>query len=266
MKKVLMVVAAVATLCSSSAFAQNVNLPEEGTFSTEVQFNPFGNEFDQFKLDEYKLKLRYFLTDKDALRLSVGLNFNKKNSPAILTEPKGDDVKPFEQDLYDYQNANSEDVTKTGGFSLDLGYERHFLKSGRIDLYAGAQIGIGLTWEKTNKVDCETYQQPDFDPDKSSTYSFYTKETETNKGGYFAFNAGVFTGIDFYIYKGLYVGTELGLNLNNKAYKDSETTITDNNPDVAAKDRVDTTKNTNNQSEFNLKFYVEPAIRLGWTF
>lgn len=266
MKKVLMLVATVAAMCSSSAFAQKVNLPAKGTFSTEVQVNPFGNDFDHFKLDDYKLKMRYFMTDKDALRLSVGLHFDKKNDPGSLTEPDGDDVKPFDRDFYNYKNDNNENVTKQGGFSLDLGYERHFLKTGRVDLYAGAEIGIGLNWSKSNIVEGRDFQKDDFDPDKSSTYSFYTVETETNDGGFFEFGAGVFTGIDFYIYKGLYIGTELGLNLNNRAYGDFEKTVTNNHPKAEAKDRVETTKETNNKSEFNLKFYVEPAIRLGWAF
>lgn len=264
-----MLVAAVATLCSSNASAQKVNLPKAGTVSTEVQFNPFDQNGKQFKLDA--LKLRYFLTDKDALRLSVGLGFNKVNNLDYNNYEEPDaDATQYEKDLYDFRTENDKDVTKTGHFTLDLGYERHFMKSGRIDLYAGAEIGIGLAWSKTNSVlgGIEANENTTLDPEKSNTYHSYTVESEAKGGNdaYFAVNAGVFTGIDFYVYKGLYVGAELGLNLNNKAYKDYEETSTNNSILVDDKDRVETVKYANNKSGFDLGFNITPTFRLGWTF
>ncbi|MGN1263832.1 MAG: hypothetical protein ACI4TW_07320 [Prevotella sp.] len=276
MKKIAMLVAAVATLCFGNAQAQNVNLPEAGTLSTEVQFNPFDQDGEQFKLDA--LKLRYFLTDVDAVRLKVGLNINNNNTLDLVEDP-GADATQYKKDAYNYTKDNAENRVKKGSFSIDLGYERHLLKDGRLDIYAGAEVGIELGWTKQKGVDCYySYDPANFDEDKPSTYSFFTKETEisgavydaTNNTmsdfGYTQIRAGVFTGLDFYLYKGLYVGTELGLKFKTTSYSDPEMTLTDNDPNAAAKDHVITTKWANNDSDTSLKFYIEPTIRLGWAF
>ena len=60
MKKIIMSIIVIA-MCSISAFSQNG--PVKGSFGTEVQFNPFDQNGEMFKLDG--LKFRYFLTDKE---------------------------------------------------------------------------------------------------------------------------------------------------------------------------------------------------------
>lgn len=252
MKKITMLVAAFAAMCSSSAFAQNVNLPAAGTISTEVQFNPFGQDNNHFSIEG--LKVRYFLTDVDAVRLTLGLNMSSNNNtPTVTSAPEG--ASTYDVNLVNYKKDNDEDKTNSGTFSLDLGYERHLLKSGRLDLYAGAQLGIEFAWSKTTSI----VGMGD------GVDKFWTQETETkNKTAYFAFGANVFTGIDFYLYKGLYVGTELGLSFNNKSYKDIETTFTDNDPN-ASTHSVSSTE-YNKKGNTDLGFYVEPSLRLGWTF
>lgn len=251
MKKITMLVAAFAAMCSSSAFAQNVNLPAAGTISTEVQFNPFGQDNNHFSIEG--LKVRYFLTDVDAVRLTLGLNMSSNNNTPTVTSASTASTEQVKWD--NYQKDNLENKTNSGNFSLDLGYERHLLKSGRLDLYAGAQLGVEFAWSKTTDVQCGTDYQDEF----------WTIETETkNKNAYFAFGAKVFTGIDFYLYKGLYVGTELGLSFNNKSYKDIETDVTDNTP--KADPRSYSTTEYNKKGNTDLGFYVEPSLRLGWTF
>lgn len=248
-----MLVAVAAAMCSSSALAQNVNLPAAGTLSTEVLFNPFNNG-DQFELNK-GVKLRYFLTDQDAVRLTVGLDMSNKNRPDQVTTP-GANATSYEKAWAAFQQENNEKKTKTGYFSLDLGYERHLVKSGRLDLYAGAQVGIKMAWYKETGVQCNPEYQSG-DPDEASSYKFTTIESEQTGGdnAYFQIGAGVFTGLDFYLYKGLYIGTELGLNFQNKSYKDIETTV--------GGDKVTT---PNDNSDTTLKFEIEPSLRLGWTF
>ncbi len=269
MKKIAMLVAAFATLCSGNALAQNVDLPSAGTLSTEVQFNPFDQKGEQFKLDA--LKFRYFLTDVDAVRLKLGLNLNNKNTLDLVREPASD-ASRFDKDFYNYTKDNAENRVKSGSFSIDLGYERHLLKDGRLDIYAGAELGLEFGWTKQKGVEC------DADYEDEDKYSFFTRETEVSGAvydmttntmsnfGYTQIRAGVFTGLDFYLYKGLYVGTELGLKFKTTSYSDPEMTVTDNDPDTAAKDHVKTTKWANNDSDTSLKIYIEPTIRLGWSF
>jgi hypothetical protein len=106
--------------------------------------------------------------------------------------------------------------------------------------------------------------------------------------------ANVFTGVDCYIYKGLYIGTELGISFkhgkseNGSYTRISNRTVTDDgtitvnkreefNSATGITDTRDLLDFTNNKkshtpainkssSSNHLKIYVEPAIRLGWIF
>lgn len=258
MKKILMVVAAVATLCSSNAFAQKVNLPAKGTFGTEVQFNPFDQDGKQFKLDA--LKLRYFLTDKDALRLSIGLDMVSDKYTDEVIEDHDDNGK---DDYFE----NTENKYKKGSFSIDLGYERHFLQKGRVDLYAGAEIGIVKGFTSANEETTITDDLNESTETKTTEYSScmpVKQEDGSYKvgpaGAGFGIRASIFTGIDFYLYKGLYVGTELGLKINSFKTADFEYTETETGS------TPDTTESTDNIRETTVKFDITPTIRLGWSF
>ena len=67
MKKLLLATA-VCLLASANSFAQYK--PEAGTVTTEIQFNPFNQDNENFSIDG--LKLRYFFNEKHALRLNLG--------------------------------------------------------------------------------------------------------------------------------------------------------------------------------------------------
>ena len=231
MKKITLVVAAVLAMCSANVSAQKVELPKAGSFGTEVQFNPFDQNGHQFQLDA--LKFRYFITDNDALRLNLGFGFGSHKE-------KEDDSKD------DYTK------TKSGDFSIDLGYERHWNVAKRMDLYAGAQIGIFKHFaseksEKTNDLGGGQVQTIETE---------YINQTSDGDRAHFGVAASVFTGLDFYIYKGLYIGTELGLNINSYKTNEAKLKITDQ-PETKTKDSDRYT---------NVNFDIEPTIRLGWTF
>ena len=85
----------------------------------------------------------------------------------------------------------------------------------------------------------------------------------------FAFGAGVFTGVDFYITKGLYVGAELGINFatakaKNYDFKQQWLDYDAVNNVYSVKNQTTTVEN--NIKATSLKFEVEPALRLGWKF
>lgn len=233
MKKFFLAAVAVLAMTSTAA-AQEDLLPAAGSFSTEVDFNPFSNDFETFKIDQ--LKARYFFTDVDAIRFGVGFGVNnKKNTP----DP---DAEKVEQ----YTKNNS------GFFSLNLGYERHFVKSGRIDIYGGAGLGF--------KMDFASAKEYYSDEDVTREVKYHSKDLNDHRAGT-TFGVDVFTGIDFYVYKGLYVGAELGLNfnINNQPGWYSETY------DSASKETVKTDKQ-DKVNGINFGTVCKPALRLGWTF
>ena len=236
MKKITLVVAAVLAMFSANVSAQNVEKAKAGSFGTEVQFSPFQKDGNTFSLDA--LKFRYFITDNDALRLNVGFGFGS-------TKTKDDDSED------DYTKG------KTGDFNIDLGYERHFDVAKRLDLYAGAQIGIfkhfaSAKAEETNDLGGGQVQTIEYE------YSNYIPAAGggVQDRAHFGVAASVFTGLDFYIYKGLYIGTELGLYIESYKTQEGECKITDQ----------PTTKMKDLERHTNVKFDIEPTIRLGWTF
>ena len=221
MKKTLLL--AVSFLAFTAIPAAADKTPEKGDFSTEVQFNPFDQDGNMFKLES--LKFRYFLTDKDVLRFNVGFNIDR--SKVELDDDKnGDEI-----------------IEKNGSFNVDLGYERHFHTRGRLDLYAGGQVGF-----QKDFVSGEA-------KDNGSIIKYINRNVAGDNRAKMGCNIAAFTGLDFYVYKGLYVGTELGFSFN--VMKDCRMKI---------KEEYKESKSYDDNVYLHSKFYIEPCLRLGWTF
>lgn len=227
-------IAAIAVLAMTSTAAAQDFLPEKGSFSTEIDFNPFSNDFKTFKIDQ--LKGRYFVTDNDAVRLGIGFGVN---SDKTTPQPDADGIDQYSK-------------TNTGFFSIKLGYERHFVKKGRVDLYGG--LGLGYT---SNFASAKSYYS---DKNVTNEVKYYNTDNDGNRASS-VFGVDIFTGIDFYVYKGLYVGAELGLNLNVANAPGYYT----ESYDSVSKETVKTDKQ-DKINGFNFSTLCQPALRLGWTF
>ena len=182
-----------------------------------------------------------------------------------------------------------------------MGYERHFKATKHFDFYAGAEAGYGLmSYSGNEKSESVTTNYSANGVVQSTTYNNREKEyVNSNTSGTTSnhyFTGSVFTGVDFYVYKNLYLGTELGINFKsakspNTYYNETQenwttnasgaetyrytssysgetgvtttTTVYDNRPETST--RVDhvTTNETRNTT---LKLFIEPSIRLGWRF
>lgn len=244
MKKVIIAAALMAV--AMPAMAEENFAPEAGDLSLELQFNPFSDNFETFKME--RLQGTYMFSDKDGLRFGLGLDLHSNTvTPSELNE-----------------DANTKN--KFGSFSINLGYERHFYNYKRVDLYAGLEVVYTHRWAK------QTLNQEEFsgaydnngDPinwiKTTEKYNYATdKDGATFRGGNdFRFN--LFTGINFSVYKGLYVGAELGLGLGFEHDSWQYDKIT-----VPGQPEVKTDKG-NKGNSFDLEFYATPALRLGWTF
>lgn len=216
MKKIVKFAAAAALmLVSTNAMAQYT--PEAGTITTEVQFNPFGNNYNQFRIDG--LKVRYFLSESNALRFNLGLNIGGDNNTA-----KTNFNDKYDNEVATYTISNREVKTTTSDFGLKIaaGFEHHFVNSGRLNVYVGGELGYRGQFYSAEIED--NFSSESFNMVTSGAFNTitelkrnYTEKTEwTNSDGAgrttnHEFFLQGFTGFDFYIYKGLYVGTELGL-------------------------------------------------------
>ena len=231
MKKIFaMLLVAAAT--SFGANAQETHAPEKGDFSVEIQVNPFSNNFNTFKLDA--LQGRYFFTAKDALRFGIGFGVDSKKENSST------------------QNDDLWKKTANSNFSINLGYEKHFFNYKRVALYAGGGLGFSLNRIKLTE----------------NLGNDHKVVTSNSGNSYNEFVAKVFTGIDFYLYKGLYVGAEIGVKIGAKHF-----------PGEVKKGGIPTdgwnsgqwndsfvVSKSNSSSSFVLATYAEPALRLGWTF
>lgn len=224
----MMAVMAVAALSANAQYA-----PAKGDFSTVIKFNPFSNSSTTFdNVDKYAIQGRYMVSDNDGIRLTLGLGYENEKGEAKYNDTKFDIAKKAET-----------------SFSIKAGYERHFSANDRIDLYAGAQVGFATTSAKIESLD--------FYMGQSELVPFVGYE----KGGKNTLSIGAFTGINFYVYKKLFVGAEIGFNYAHTSNKDSEVFKANDNNNGTTTETVEVPG-----SENKLGFKVEPALTLGWTF
>lgn len=263
-------------------------------------------------------KVRYFLTDKDAVRLKLGVDIDNSSD----TQTGG--YTPNEIKSATVNSWTKEINNKSSKFSFRLGYERHFAVSGRFDVYAGAEFGYEIcknsgdatyskfstTYDSDKKIskteaksisaessDCQISEIgfSDYLNDGKEGYVNTTNNSEKN-----TFVGALFAGVDFYVYKKLYLGAELGISFKSgktsQSYKDYASSYLKKNSDGVetysqyvnysgeTATKVSKTYDGNERKEeitvgsnidspistettrTELKFYVEPAIRLGWRF
>lgn len=255
-------------LMTGTTFAQHK--PTKGSWSTEVQINPFDQDGETFSLDG--LKVRYFFNDKNAIRLKIG--FSTTNSK-YTDEDSNEETGRSHDYQYDY---------KKGNFNIDLGYERHFNLGKKLDAYLGGSIGVGKNFASTKIETYSKYTTNEYNYSYTTEISYsgklkngaITGLTSNNifdnaERATWNINAAIFAGLDFYIYKGLYIGTELGIGYSSqkslkmefdatkisKATSDGKTTTTE--------DTIDE-ETTDNRRITNFKTYIEPRLRIGITF
>ena len=192
MKKI-MILASALTL-SGAMFAQKAT--KENPFSLEGQLS-----YNQSSLSfsAPSLRMRYFLADDLAARVSLTLN----NSS----------TKDF---YYEKDNNEGGEGTRTKGNSLvvlSLGAEKHFKGTDKLSPYVGADLsyGMGNTTEKWDKYNGLGY---------SSDY------TRSDKNPISSIGLNLVAGTDYYFAENFYVGLELGLGFQSNSEKAGESTVT----------------------------------------
>lgn len=292
MKKLFVLLA----VCAGVTTATAQELPKKGSIITEIGFTPFKSSGETFKLNDAMLKFRYFVTDKDVVRLKLGVGIdNNTTDNATFTHPQ--DLSGNNVQVEDYSKKTT---NKKSDIQIMLGYERHFAPTGRFDVYAGAEIGFEWNNRSGSIEENElttSYSNSKLDyTTQTAKNTDYTDMTPDGELSSHAFKGGVFAGLDFYIYKGLYLGTELGISFTSgkspngySSYNYSSVTTNSSgvvtyalNESYSGDTGLTTTNTTINnhttttvyaqqastmeRSATKLKLYVEPAIRLGWKF
>lgn len=108
MKKFILAAALVAAM-APAAIAQDEFAPEKGDFGVELQFNPFSNDYTTFRDSEYGLTGRYFITNKDAIRLNIGFGVHK-------------DIDNTDYETSENNFVTLHNNTRRSNFNINLGY------------------------------------------------------------------------------------------------------------------------------------------------
>jgi len=195
--------------------------------ATELQFNPF-NQKHSFELDA--LKVRWFVAPRHVLTADVGFRVRSR---------KDVDNRDFKHRWTSHSN---------GFVRFNLGYQFVFLRCKRLELYIGAKAG----YERAYASSVES-----FDFDRRVEYANWDNVDEVAAAD--IINAAVYTGLDFYVYRGLYLGVEFGVYLSDSmpVTQFRKTYSEGNYAEVAHKlDGHDLTVST----------AASPLLRLGWRF
>jgi len=229
MKKVIL------TLLALVAFTTLVSAqykPSEG-FTAEVNFCPLSA--NPIRIDY--LKGRMFLGDKIAIRLGLSVNSlsnSTKVAGAALTDPI------------------EETVNKSFVFGMFPGIEIHVGNYEKLSPYFGAEIDVAM---KSASTTISNYNNVLNDKlEYTGIWSDLTNSAYTQVG----FN--LITGVDYYIYKGFYLGAEIGFGFLSTANKDIECAFTDAATSLKTSQTIPGAKLSNFGVNFN------SAIRLGWAF
>lgn len=292
MKKSLLLMAlALGSTTMANAQAET----QKGDFAVEVGFMPFKDNGETFKLNEGMFKVRYFLSDKDALRVKLGVGIDNSTD----TEDRSYD--PIDKtNGYTISSSTKETKTKKSQFEFAVGYERHFKTVGRADFYVGAELGYGVVAcsAKSEENRVATVYNSGGQVTGSGTQYEMTETFKSNgsdRSSHYFVGAAV-AGMDFYVYKSLYLGAELGIKFKSatspntytettsveKLYNASGVLTASTEEFTSTETGITTTKTfansttheamtnvpvvSNESTSTSLKFYVEPSIRLGWTF
>lgn len=143
------------------------------------------------------LNIRYFFKENSALR--IGLAYQYSSVLREIKELDGDGLGTVEK-LNDM-------------FMFNIGIEKHFKKN-NVSPYLGGelQFGIGKKEEYGTRTDSVIF---------IADYNYSVKKPISHFGVY------VFSGVDFYVFDNLYIGTELGVLFSAAQSKTGEFKITD---------------------------------------
>ncbi|MDR1584963.1 MAG: outer membrane beta-barrel protein [Prevotellaceae bacterium] len=226
MKKVNVLLVTVSIALTS--FAQ----PQAGSLGVEVNFDPFKAITPTFSIDG--LSVRYFISGDLAVRGS--LNFASSPNTAYSYVTVGTDETEFKT------------KTNVTTFGFTPGVEYHLVKFEKGSLYAGAEIGYALTSASASTTN-----------NKNDDGRTLKGSDDAGNRSQSAFGLAVFTGVNYYLTKNLYLGAELGLGYSSSKNKEIVEKTTTGGTSTETTDK-DYSKNG------NIGFAAVPTFRLGWNF
>jgi len=225
MKKIAILVGAIAL--TGSTFAQKATA--ETPFSLEGQI---GLNASTMSFDAPAIRMRYFVKDNIAARVTLGINKSSET------------MNYFENEVANSGGSGTE-INKAGGWAASIGGEYHFAGTTRLSPYGGLDIvfGGGKTTNAWSNYDGAGYNAD------------YKRNIEAK---YSTIGVNLVAGTDYYFAENFYLGLELGLGFQSMTDKaGSDETVTGGVTTNAASNEGKSSMMGNN---FISNF------RLGWRF
>lgn len=204
----------------------NITNPNSNSYNNHYRFNIIGVEF------------KYFITNQIALNLA--------GSGALTTNPSRDFVTGVEADenatpgTY-FPSYRMMEGQTTGQFHIDLGADYYFTtKVNRVFPYLGVQLNT--IYGQTRITD--GYRGLNNDNEVISTFP-------DRHGEFYGLGASINGGIDYFLAEGLFIG----LNIKPVSYMYVEKRIFHQEG-----------LNAQDAASYNLKFFTNPVVKLGFKF
>lgn len=227
MKKLLLILVAGFTLTAINGSAQTTDQSFKATsgFTTDVNFSPFQSPI---ALDF--LNARWFFKPGYALRFGL---------EADVMNTKNDNNLQGQDRLIEKRATSS--------LGVHPGIERHFSGTNRLSPYVGAELSYTVNSLKYT-VESETEELYRIE---GAIYGY----SDLDGRAYNSLGVGLFTGVDFYIARNLYMGAEFGYGLDYRMYGKVERFEDGNTTTLAGE-----------TSKLDLGSNVRSSIKLGWRF
>ena len=267
MRKKVLLLAAIAMLGCMSVNAQEGS--NNGKWAIETEIIPNFNASDWFVPN---MTFGYTLNSGNQIYASIEVNTHRtKDCPNNGTSNPlrfnyatdaafNDAVDAFNHAMNEWNKS------AYGDFSLGLGYQYYFVKDGKFRPFVNAGIDLVFAWANmSGHYESQDPISNDWYTDDFSFRGLYTDGVNTYHKG-FGLQLDLGLGFDYFIYKGIYIGAELGLSYDmfwmGNAKGHSVTTDPTASADMREIDR------TFHYKEFTSEGYqwVTPNIRIGWRF
>ncbi len=227
MKKLSLLVGGL--VLSASVMAQKPAAAADAPITLEGQL---GFNASTLSFNAPAIRLRYFLADNIAARLTVGVANTSNTENYYETE----DVNG---------GASGTEENKTSAINFSIGGEYHFAGTDKLSPYAGLDIIVGSGKSTT---DWSNFDGGNYNAD-------YTRAIESKSS---SFGVNLVAGTDYYFAENFYIGMELGIGFTSTTDKEGT--------DVTTTGGITTTSTSNESKSSYFGNNFIGNFRLGWRF
>jgi hypothetical protein len=190
-----------------------VILPQKGDLAIGLSADPFlnyvGNMFNantnnSLNLGDQNIYFRYFLSNNDALRVTVRVSSSKYIDNYYVTDDAARATDPLSR-----QQVEDRQTSFDHNYGIRLGYQK-FRGYNRLRGFYGADLGY--LYSKSKYTHEYGNQMNQLNPSPTTHWGNLSSRTlESNDGATQSVSLGIFAGAEYYIIPKVCIGAELGI-------------------------------------------------------